>query len=54
MGRFECGGCGCIYDEDEGDESQGVSAGTPFEELPDEWLCPICGAALDEFEETDE
>jgi rubredoxin len=54
MGRFECGSCGCVYDEYEGDASQDVPAGTPFEDLPDEWLCPECGSTQDMFEEIEE
>lgn len=54
MGRFECDSCGCVYDEEEGDASHGISPGTPFEELPNEWLCPECGSTQDVFEETDE
>ncbi len=54
MGRYECGSCGCVYDEDEGDASQGVSGGTPFEDLPNEWLCPECGSTQDVFEETED
>ena len=46
MGRYECGSCGCVYDEDAGDASQDVSPGTPFEDLPNEWLCPECGSIM--------
>ena len=54
MGRFECASCGCIYDEEEGDPSQGIYPDTPFEELPDDWVCAECGSPSDGFEETDE
>ena len=49
MDKWECSVCGYIYDPAEGDESGGVPAGTPFEELPDDWVCPICGAEKDMF-----
>lgn len=51
MGKYECSVCGYIYNPEEGDDSAGIDAGTPFEELPDDWVCPICGAGKDEFEE---
>ena len=49
MDKWECSVCGYIYDPAEGDESGGVPAGTSFEELPDDWVCPICGAEKDMF-----
>ena len=54
MSRYVCGACGCAYEEEKGDESQGVPAGTPFDALPNEWACPECGSTQDLFEETDE
>lgn len=42
--------CGYIYNEDEGDPSQDIKPNTPFEELPDDWLCPICSVTKDQFE----
>ena len=47
--RFECTICGYVYDPEEGDPDAGVSANTPFEEIPDGWVCPMCGAAADMF-----
>ncbi len=50
MAKYECTVCGYIYDPDLGDPDGGVDAGTPFEELPDDWVCPVCGAGKDQFE----
>jgi rubredoxin len=36
--------CGCIYDPDRGDRKGKIAKGTPFEETPDDWCCPVCGA----------
>jgi len=51
MAKYECSVCGYIYDPEKGDPESGVNPGTPFEDLPDDWVCPICGAGKDEFEE---
>ena len=50
MEQWQCMVCGYIYDPQEGDTDGGISAGTPFEELPDDWVCPVCGAPKDQFE----
>jgi flavin reductase (DIM6/NTAB) family NADH-FMN oxidoreductase RutF/rubredoxin len=47
--RYECGVCGHVYDPAVGDPDSGVAPGTPFESLPDDWVCPVCGAAKSEF-----
>jgi len=47
--KWECTVCGYIYDPGTGDPEQGVKPGTPFEELPADWICPICGASKDQF-----
>ena len=39
-----CETCGFIYDPREGDPDGGIDAGTPFEQIPDDWVCPLCGA----------
>jgi rubredoxin/flavin reductase (DIM6/NTAB) family NADH-FMN oxidoreductase RutF len=49
MQRYVCNVCGYIYDPEEGDPDNGVPAGTAFEDLPDDWVCPVCGAGKDEF-----
>ncbi|HEU68494.1 MAG TPA: rubredoxin [Candidatus Acetothermia bacterium] len=50
MEKWECTVCGWIYDPAKGDPSQGISPRTPFEDLPEDWLCPECGAPKDMFE----
>lgn len=54
MKKFECTVCGYIYDPSIGDEDGGIAAGTAFEDLPEDWECPICGASKSEFEEVEE
>lgn len=49
MDKYECIVCGYIYDPALGDPENGAPAGTPFEKLPEEWTCPICGVTKDEF-----
>ena len=51
MKKYTCTVCGYIYDEAEGDPDNGVQPGTPWEELPEEWVCPLCGVGKDLFEE---
>jgi flavin reductase (DIM6/NTAB) family NADH-FMN oxidoreductase RutF/rubredoxin len=51
MAKYKCSVCGYIYDPEKGDPESGVNPGTTFENLPDDWVCPICGAGKDEFEE---
>ncbi|MEQ8253902.1 MAG: rubredoxin, partial [Smithellaceae bacterium] len=48
--RYICSICGYVYDPAKGDPESGVAAGTRFEDLPDDWVCPICGAAKTEFD----
>lgn len=50
MDKWECLVCGYIYDPAVGDPENGVKPGTPFEELPDSWVCPECGADKGMFE----
>jgi rubredoxin len=52
--KYRCTACGYIYDPENGDPDNGIPAGTPFEELPDDWVCPICGVEKNMFEEADE
>jgi rubredoxin len=53
MDKYECQICGYIYDPEEGDEDAGVAPGTPFEDLPDDWTCPVCGAEKSDFKKVD-
>jgi rubredoxin len=50
MDKWQCLMCGYIYDPAKGDPGQAVPPGTAFEDLPEEWECPDCGASKDEFE----
>lgn len=50
MDKYECSVCGYIYDPADGDPDNGVAAGTKFEDIPDDWTCPVCGAEKDQFE----
>jgi len=52
MDKYECSICGYIYDPAEGDPSSGVTPGTSFENVPDSWVCPICGASKDAFKKS--
>jgi rubredoxin len=53
MDMWKCTVCGYIYDPEEGDPDNGVEPGTPFEQLPEKWVCPECGAAKEYFEKMD-
>ena len=53
MTKYKCTVCGYIYDPNLGDPDGGIKPGTPFEEIPDDWECPVCGAAKDAFEKID-
>jgi len=48
--KYLCTACGYIYDPAEGDAVGGIPQGTPFDKLPDTWVCPVCGATKDLFE----
>ena len=52
MDKYECP-CGCVYDPEEGDPENGIALVTPFEELPDDWVCPKCTAEKEFFEKVD-
>jgi rubredoxin len=47
--KWECTVCGYIYDPEIGDPEHGIKPGTPFENLPEDWTCPVCGAPKDQF-----
>ncbi len=49
MDRYVCDPCGWVYDPAEGDPDNGVAPGTAFADLPEDWVCPLCGASKDEF-----
>ncbi len=50
MKKWKCSICGYIYDPSKGDPDNGVKPGTAFEVIPEEWVCPTCGATKDMFE----
>jgi rubredoxin len=54
MPKYRCIPCGYIYDPAAGDPDGGVPPGTPFEKIPEGWVCPICGADKDAFELVEE
>jgi rubredoxin len=54
MAKFRCKVCDYIYDEKEGDPDNGLEPETRFDELPDDWVCPVCGAGKEEFEKVKE
>ena len=49
MDRYECDMCGYVYDPAKGDPDNGIAPGTPFEQLPSTWTCPICGVDKSNF-----
>ena len=51
MNSWECNVCGYIYDPDIGDDEYNFDSGIIFNELPDEWECPVCGAGKTDFKE---
>jgi rubredoxin len=50
MDKYVCQVCGYVYDPNAGDPENGIEPGTKFEDLPDDWTCPVCGASKDDFE----
>lgn len=47
--KFICDICGYVYDEKLGDPENGIEAGTKWADMPEDWVCPLCGASQDEF-----
>jgi len=54
MDKWECLVCGYVYDPEKGDPDNGIEPGTKFEDIPDDWVCPVCGAGKDQFKKLDE
>jgi rubredoxin len=50
MESWQCTICQYVYDPAEGDPENGIAPGTRFEDIPDDWVCPLCGAGKDSFE----
>lgn len=54
MKKYQCIVCGFVYDPVEGDPDSGIAPGTAFEDIPDDWECPVCGVTKDDFEPLEE
>jgi len=50
MKKFVCSVCGYVYNPADGDLDSGIKPGTAFEDIPEDWVCPVCGAGKDAFE----
>lgn len=50
MKKYICTVCDYVYDPEAGDPANGIGPGTSFEDLPDDWTCPLCGVGKDQFE----
>jgi len=53
MKKFVCSVCGYVYNPADGDPDAGIKPGTAFEDVPEDWVCPVCGAGKDAFEVTE-
>lgn len=51
MKKYKCLVCGYVYDSEKGDPNVGIEEGISFEDLPDDWPCPLCGVGKEDFEE---
>jgi rubredoxin len=54
MKKYQCVICGYVYDPVEGDPDSGIKPGTAFEDIPDDWACPVCGVTKEDFALLDE
>jgi rubredoxin len=50
MKKYTCTACGYVYDPEIGDPDNGVTPGTDFADIPEDWICPECGVGKDMFE----
>jgi rubredoxin len=50
MKKYVCSVCGYVYDPETGDPDSGIKPGTAFEDIPDDWVCPVCGVGKEDFE----
>ena len=53
MDKYICTVCDWVYDPEIGDPEHGIAPGTKFEDIPDDWVCPLCGVGKDDFEKID-
>lgn len=51
MKKYVCTVCGYVYDEEAGDMAMDITPGTKWEDLPEDFVCPLCGVGKDDFEE---
>ena len=49
MKKYVCDPCGYVYDPEVGDPDSGIAPGTAFEDIPADWVCPVCGVGKDDF-----
>ena len=54
MKKYKCTVCDWVYDPEADDPESGIEPGTAFEDIPEDWVCPLCGVGKDMFEEVDE
>jgi len=54
MKQYQCDVCGYVYDPQTGDPDNGVAPGTAFEDIDEEWVCPVCGVGKEDFSELEE
>lgn len=47
--KYTCNVCGYVYDEEAGDPANGIAAGTKWADVPETWVCPVCGVGKDQF-----
>ena len=50
MQKWKCSVCEYVYDPEQGDPDSGIAPGTSFEDIPDDWVCPLCGIGKEMFE----
>jgi len=53
MQKYKCTICGFVYDPEEGDPDGGIAPGTAFADIPENWICPVCGVRKSDFEPVD-
>jgi rubredoxin len=53
MDKYVCTVCGWIYDPKKGDPDNGIEPGTEWEDVPEDWTCPVCGAPKEDFEKVE-
>ncbi len=53
MDKYVCEVCDWVYDPEVGDPEGGIAPGTKFEDIPDDWVCPLCGVGKDQFQKVD-